>query len=66
MKKPCHVILQLNLAITDFQGPTICICYRQISTIANIGNKENPFQGTTKLLQFSSIMGGFKLILDPV
>ena len=28
--------LQLTLVLTDFKGPTIFICYRQISVTANI------------------------------
>ena len=53
----CTKVIQLNLAITDLKGPTTFICYRRISTIANIGIKEKPFQGTTKLLIFSSVIG---------
>ena len=41
-------------------------CYRRSSTIANIGGKEKSFQGTTKLLLFLSVIGGFPLLLDPV
>ena len=48
------------------KGPTIFMCYRRISTIANIENKEKPFQGTIKLLLFSSVIGGFPLLLDPL
>ena len=58
--------LQLNLAKTDLKGPTSFICYRRIFIIANIGNKVKLFQGTTKLLLFSSVLGGFPLLLDPV
>ena len=67
MYKAIYMVeVQLNLAITDLKGPTIFICFRQVSTIANVGNKEKPFQGTTKLLLFSSVIGGFPLLLDPV
>ena len=58
--------VQLIPAIADLKGPTIFICYRRSSTIANIGSKEKSYQGTTKLLQFSSVIGGFPLLLDPV
>ena len=58
--------VQLNLAITDLKGPTIFNRYRRIFTIANIRNKEKPCQGTTKVLQFSSVIGGFPLLLDPI
>ena len=58
--------LQLNPAITDLKEPIIFICYRRISTIANVRNKERTFQGITELLQFSSVMGGFPLLWDPV
>ena len=34
-------------ALTDFRGQTTFICYRRISVIANIENKENNFKGLT-------------------
>ena len=37
--------IQLAPALTDFKGPTIFICYRRISIIAEIENKENIFKG---------------------
>ena len=37
--------IQLSPALTDFKGPTIFICYRQISVIANIEIKEKLFNG---------------------
>ena len=58
--------LQLNLATMDLKGPRIFICYRRISTIANIRNKAKPFEGTTKLLLVLSFIGEFPLLLDPV
>ena len=36
--------IQLTPALTDFKGPTISICYRRISVIANIENKEKHFK----------------------
>ena len=38
--------IELTPALTDFKGPTIFICYRRISVIANIEIKEKFFQGT--------------------
>ena len=37
--------IQLTPALTDFKGPTIFICYRRISVIANIEIKEKLFKG---------------------
>ena len=37
--------IQLTTALTDFKGPTIFICYRWISVIANIEIKEKLFKG---------------------
>ena len=42
--------IQLNSAITDFEGQTIFIHYRPISAIANTGIKGKIFQGTEKLI----------------
>ena len=41
--------VQLNLALTDLKGLRIIICYRRISIIANIENKECFSQGTIEL-----------------
>ena len=35
---------ELTPTLTDYKGPTIFICYRRIFVIANIENKEKPFQ----------------------
>ena len=43
------ILIQLNLAITDFKGPTIFIHYRRISAIANTGIKGEILQGTEKM-----------------
>ena len=53
--------LQLNLAITDFKGLKIFICYRRISVIASMENKEYFSQGTIELPSFPSVIGGFPL-----
>ena len=37
--------IELTPALTDFKGPTIFICYRRISVIANIEIKEKFFKG---------------------
>ena len=37
--------VQLNLALTDFRGPSYFICYRQNSVTANIGNKIKQVEG---------------------
>ena len=37
--------IQLTPALTDFEGLTIFICYRQMSVIANIEYKEKLFRG---------------------
>ena len=52
--------LQLTPALTDFKGPTIFICYRRISIIANIENKEKLFKGLKSGFRYRriSITGG--------
>ena len=39
------MVVQLTPALTDFKGPTIYICYRRITVIANIEIKEKLFKG---------------------
>ena len=43
-KLDINILLQLTPGLTDFKGPTIFICYRRISVIANIENKEPLFK----------------------
>ena len=52
--------IELTPALTDFKGPTIFICYRRISVIANIEIKEKFFKG------LSSVIGGFPLLAGPL
>ena len=61
-----HPVVQLNLAIMDLKGPKIFICYRRISTIANMKIEEIFIEVTKKIFLFSSVVGGFSLLLDPV
>ena len=45
-------IVQLTPALTDFKGPTISICYRRISVIANIeNNKFNPNKDASNICE---------------
>ena len=54
------MILQLTPAPTDFKGPTIFICYKQISVNANIEIKEKNFLGE----KIVSVTGGLSLEQD--
>ena len=63
--------IQLNPALTDFIGPTIFICYRRISVIANIENKEKLIRGPRNPLHYmqisihgGSVTPGFNCILE--
>ena len=47
--------LQLTPAPTDFKGPTISICYKRISVIANIENKEILFKGPKNSFRYKPI-----------
>ena len=42
-----HTSKSGQLGITDVKGPTNFVCYWRIFVIANIGNKEKLFEGTT-------------------
>jgi len=50
-----QIQIQLTPALTDFKGPTIFICYRQISVIANIEIKEYLFMGLKNIFCYRSI-----------
>ena len=52
--------VQLTPALADFEGPTICICYRWISIIANIDNTNFVLKGLKSGFRFRqiSITGG--------
>ena len=54
--------MQLTPALTDFKGPTICICYRQIFDIAIIETKEILLKGPKKNL----VIGAFPLLAGPL
>ena len=54
--------IELTPALTDFKGPTIFICYRRISVIANIEIKEKLFKGPKKIF----VMGAFPLLAGPL
>ena len=53
-------MVQLTPALTDFKGPTIFICYRRISVIANIEIKEKLFKGPKEIFCYRriSVTGG--------
>ena len=53
-------LVQLTPALTDFKGPTIFICYRRISVIANIENKEIFFKRSKNCFGYRriSVTGG--------
>ena len=55
-------LLQLTPALKDFKGPTIFICYRWISEIANKEIKDIFFKGP----KIPSVVGGFPLLEDPI
>ena len=50
----------MTSALTDFKGLTVFICYRRISVIANIENKEKLFRGPKNGLCYRqiSVTGG--------
>ena len=52
--------IELTPALTDFKGPTIFICYRRISVIANIEIKEKLFKGPKDIFCYRriSVTGG--------
>ena len=54
------VVIQLTPALTDIKGPTIFICYRRISVIANIEIKEKLFMGLKTIFCYRriSVAGG--------
>ena len=58
--KSCGLDIQPAPALTDFKGPTIFICYRRISVIANIEIKEKLRNGLKKSFCYRriSITGG--------
>ena len=47
--------LQLTPTLTDFKGPTILICYRQISAIANVEIKDKLFKGLKNIFSYRQI-----------
>ena len=64
-------MIQLTPALMDFKGPTICICYRQSSVIANIENKEKLFKGLDNVIRYrrifvtgGSIRAGFNCTIN--
>ena len=59
----CLFIIELTPALADFKGPTIFICYRRNSVIANIENKENIFKVPKKNFCFRQILDGIQLYL---
>ena len=54
--------IELTPALTDFKGPTIFICYRRISVIANIEIKEKFFKGPKGIF----VIGGNPLLAGPL
>ena len=54
--------IQLTPALTDFKGPTIFICYRQIFFIVKIKILKKLF----KELKISFVIGGFLLLAGPL
>ena len=52
----------MSPASTGFKGPTIFICYRRISVIANIENKEILF----KEPRMASVIGGSPQLAGPL
>ena len=64
------VLYKRGQQMTVFKGPTICICYRRISVIANIEIKENPFKGPKDIfyrqifITGGSVRGGDSIIAN--
>ena len=56
------LLVQLTPALTDLKWPTILICYRRISVIANLGNKENSLKNYKK----TSAIDEFQLLAGPL
>ena len=54
--------VQLNPALTDFRGPTICFCYRQTFVIVNKGTKKLGCRDH----EFASVIGGILLVAGPL
>ena len=66
-----YVDIQLTRGLTDFKGPTIFICYRCFSVIANIEKKEKLFKGLKNSFFYrqifvagGSVRAGFNCFLN--